>query len=209
MKGNESAFINYHQDPVDNGEGNFPPQSRHIRMILYCLFSHNATNYSSLPTEWQHSDMMSLLTSAHDTFSSLTLWLSASCCTSLFKPPSLLCHSFIGKNNITYGFVIDTFSLDTCVHSPPRAEMEEALCEHSIARNVQRQKLQYRPNLAFNKKGDFSNVSNRVNRRQLTSAQSEWITFSLCHVKTTAKHRKIIEADSESCKLIFKQNSKK
>lgn len=118
MKGNESTFINYHQDPVDNGEGNFPPQSRHIRMILYCLFSHNATNYSSLPTEWQHSDMMSLLTNAHDTFSSLTLWLSASCCTSLFKPPSLLCHSFIGKNNITYGFVIDTFSLDTCVHSP-------------------------------------------------------------------------------------------
>lgn len=155
MKGNESTFINYHQDPVDNGEGNFPPQSRHIRMILYCLFSHNATNYSSLPTEWQHSDMMSLLTNAHDTFSSLTLWLSASCCTSLFKPPSLLCHSFIGKNNITYGFVIDTFSLDTCVHSPPRAEMEEALCKHSIARNVQRQKLQYRPNLAFNKKGDF------------------------------------------------------
>lgn len=83
----KAVSLTSHQHPVDKGEGLFSfTISRHIRTILRktlcCLFPHKEANYSSLPTEWQHPDMMSLSTNAHPFILFLPLHL--------FKSPSPL-----------------------------------------------------------------------------------------------------------------------
>lgn len=83
MKGNENTFINSSWTPCRQGRRLFSsPISCHIRMILrevlYCLFSHKAVNYSSLPAEWQHPAMMSLSTNAHTPVYTFSLLLHIS-----------------------------------------------------------------------------------------------------------------------------------
>lgn len=65
MKGNESTFIKYHQDPPVHGDGsNFPSWPCHIRLtlseILHCVCSSPATNDLWLSADQQHPDVVSV-----------------------------------------------------------------------------------------------------------------------------------------------------
>lgn len=137
----KAVSLTSHQHPVDKGEGLFSSTiSRHIRTILRktlcCLFPHKEANYSSLPTEWQHPDMMSLSTNAHPFILFLPLHL--------FKSPSPL---------VTASQVNETTSNATLWPTHAwylRAEMEHVLHAYLIAQNIQlnAKKLLFRPNCA-------------------------------------------------------------
>lgn len=83
MKGNESTFIKYHQDPPVHGDGsNFPSWPCHIRLtlseILHCVCSSPATNDLWLSADQQHPDVASVFANVLENFSRMTLLFTPS-----------------------------------------------------------------------------------------------------------------------------------
>lgn len=83
MKGNESTFIKYHQDPPVHGDGsNFPSWPCHIRLtlseILHCVCSSPATNDLWRSADRQHPDAASVFANVLEDFSRLTLLFTPS-----------------------------------------------------------------------------------------------------------------------------------